>query len=108
MLESYEDFAEFISKRIAQLRIQKNISAREMSLSLGLGAAYINHIENKNNMPSMEGLYDICEFLGISPKDFFDEESEAPAILLELTEEAKRFDAETLQKLLELIKLINR
>lgn len=42
-----EKFAE----RLAQLRTQKGVSAREMSLSLGQSAGYINNIENKNSLP---------------------------------------------------------
>lgn len=34
-------------------RIQKGVSAREMSLSLGQSTGYINNIENKNSLPSM-------------------------------------------------------
>lgn len=40
--------ADFISDRIAKLRTEKNISARDMSLSLGQSQSYINNIENKN------------------------------------------------------------
>ena len=39
--------AEFISGRIAKLRTDKNISARDMSLSLGQSQSYINNIENE-------------------------------------------------------------
>lgn len=44
---------DLFAERLAQLRNQKNISAREMSLSLGQAAGYINNIENKNNLPSV-------------------------------------------------------
>ena len=37
------DFA----KRLSELRIQKGVSARDMSLSLGQNSGYINHIENR-------------------------------------------------------------
>ena len=43
---------DLFAKRLAQLRNQKGVSARDMSLSLGQGAGYINNIENKNNLPS--------------------------------------------------------
>ena len=46
------DLEEKFTKRLAQLRNQKGVSARDMSLSLGQGAGYINNIENKNNLPS--------------------------------------------------------
>ena len=37
-----EDFI----RRLVQLRMQKNVSARDMSLSIGQSAGYINNIEN--------------------------------------------------------------
>ena len=43
-----------------------------MSLSLGQGAGYINNIENGRNMPSMNMFFEICEYLGVSPKEYFD------------------------------------
>ena len=36
----------FFAERIASLRNQKNVSAREMSLAIGQNASYINRIEN--------------------------------------------------------------
>lgn len=44
-----EDFA----KRLSALRQEKGASARDMSLSLGQNAGYINNIENGHNLPSM-------------------------------------------------------
>lgn len=47
------DYEDFFVKRLQQLRDQKNISAREMSVSLGQNINYINQIENKKNFPTM-------------------------------------------------------
>ena len=44
-----EDFV----KRLIELRINKGVSARDMSLSIGQSAGYINNIENGVNYPSM-------------------------------------------------------
>ena len=57
--------------RLAELRAAKNVSAREMSLSLGQSVSYINQIENHLNFPSMTAFFYICEFLGTTPKEFF-------------------------------------
>lgn len=43
----------YIADRLAQLRTQKQVSAREMSLALGQANSYINTIENYKSMPSM-------------------------------------------------------
>lgn len=66
----YEDF---FSDRIAELRIQKNVSAREMSLALGQNESYINRIENQRSFPSMQVFFYICEYLNVTPKEFFTE-----------------------------------
>ena len=42
----YEDF---VPERLAKLRTQKGVSARDMSLSLGQANNYINNIENKKS-----------------------------------------------------------
>lgn len=73
--------AEFISNRIAQLRTEKNVSARDMSLSLGQSQSYINNIENNKALPSMQMFLYICEYLGVSPKDFFDEDIKNPYLM---------------------------
>jgi len=41
------------AKRVAKLRQNKGVSARDMSLSLGQSENYINHIENGKAFPSM-------------------------------------------------------
>jgi len=104
IFECYEDLQSFIGERITKLRNQKGVSARDMSLSMGQCAGYINNLENKNNVPSMKGLFYICEYMKISPKDFFDEEAEAPALLLELIAECKKLDEKTMQNFLDFIK----
>ena len=65
------DYLEWFPERLAQLRIQKGVSARDMSLSLGQSESYINKIENRRTMPSMSGFLYICEYLDVLPGDFF-------------------------------------
>lgn len=45
------------SLRLAQLRNYKGVSARDMSLSIGQNASYINNIENGKALPSMSGFF---------------------------------------------------
>ena len=67
----YMDEKEF-GMRLSVLRNQKGVSARDMSLSIGQNPAYINHIENGRSTPSFPVFTYICEYLGISEKEFFD------------------------------------
>lgn len=70
MSENYV-YEEMFCKRLAQLRMNKGVSARDMSLSIGQNAGYINNIENGKALPSMTNFFYICEYLGITPMDFF-------------------------------------
>lgn len=89
-------YEEFTQNRIAQLRMQRGVSARDMSLSLGQNNSYINQIENKKAFPSLQGLFYICEYFGITPQQFFDEGDAYPAQLAELIKNLKRLDATAL------------
>ena len=44
--------ADFI-KRLVELRMNKGVSARDMSLSIGQSSSYINNIETGVSFPSM-------------------------------------------------------
>ena len=74
-------YAEFISDRIAKLRTEKNISVRDIILSLGQSQSYINNIENKKALSSMQMFLYICEFLSVEPKDIFEENVISPSTL---------------------------
>ena len=100
----YEDF---IPERLAKLRMQKGVSARDMSLSLGQANNYINNIENKKTLPAMQSFFYICEYLGVTPQEFFDEGNACPARLRELMDEAKRLDESALVHLLALMRELN-
>lgn len=68
------EFKDF-SDRLRYLRNNKKLSAREMSIALGQNVNYINLIENGKRFPSLQGFFAICEYLKISPADFFDSET---------------------------------
>ena len=89
----YEDF---VPERLAKLRTQKGVSARDMSLSLGQANNYINNIENKKSLPAMQSFFYICEYLGVKPSDFFDFEIHNPSELSRLFESMKTLNHEQL------------
>ncbi len=93
-----EQFAE----RLIQLRQNKGVSARDMSLSLGQSAGYINNIENGINLPSMNTFFYICDYFEISPMEFFDTENNNPAKSNELIETVKGLSNEKLENLIAL------
>ena len=96
-------YEEFFRTRLTQLRMAKGVSARDMSLSLGQSESYINKIENGKTFPSMRVFFYICEYLHISPKDFFDEENVYPEILAQLIPDLLKLSDKQLQSLRELL-----
>ena len=98
----------YIKQRIAKLRTDKNISARELSLELGQSTGYINTIENGKSLPSMSMFLYICEYFKISPKDFFDEDSQYPYLIDEIVKESKKLDKQSLESILTIIKNMNK
>ncbi|MGN1349841.1 MAG: helix-turn-helix domain-containing protein [Anaerovoracaceae bacterium] len=90
------DYEEFFSERLTQLRQQNGASAREMSLAIGQNGSYINRIENGKAFPSMQCFFYICEFLQVSPSDFFDMDARYPSQLRSMSEDLKKLDMDQL------------
>ena len=95
-----EDF----SLRLAQLRNKKGVSARDMSLSIGQNHGYINNIESGKALPSMTIFFYICEYLSISPAEFFDTDSKNPVKLQELINDLKKLDDKQLDSIAEIVR----
>ena len=92
------------SLRLSQLRLQKGVSARDMSLSIGQSPGYINNIEVGVNFPSMTVFFYICEYLEITPSEFFDTDSKAPVKEKELLDALKGLNAQQLDNLIAIAK----
>ncbi len=96
------------SVRLSQLRLNKGVSARDMSLSIGQSPGYINNIENCVAFPSMTVFFYICEYLGITPAEFFDPASANPTKEKQLLAELKGLKNEDLDTLLTLAKSLKK
>lgn len=92
------------STRLSQLREEKGVSAREMSLDIGQNPGYINNIETGKSMPSLAGIFYICEYFQITPCEFFDTDSTNPTKAQELLNAAKGLDNEQLDHLIAIAK----
>ena len=65
---------QFIRDRISRLREDKQVSERKMSLDLGHSTSYIRSITSGRALPSMSEFLYICEYLGVTPMELFNEE----------------------------------
>lgn len=104
----FEDYFGKFSTRLAELRKIKGVSAREMSLGIGQGESYINQIENKHKLPSLSGFFYICEYLNISPQDFFNEDIKFPGHFNDVIEGLKLLREDELLHVKGVVEAINK
>ena len=99
---------EAFSLRLAQLRLNKGVSARDMSLSIGQSPNYINNIENGIGFPSMTVFFYICDYLGVTASEFFDVDSKDPSREKQLLQAARGLSSEQLENLITLMKSLKK
>ena len=97
------DYAEFIRNRITELRLLKNVSEYQMSLDLGHSKSYIQGISSGKALPSMSEFIVICEYFGISPRDFFDDGTSNPMLMQKLFDRSKSLRDSDIELLLNII-----
>ena len=93
----------FIRERLTQLRMKKNVSEYKMSLDLGHSKSYIQSIVSGRAMPSMTEFLYICDYLDVTPAEFFDEKIKNPALLNNMIEKASEMGDDDLQLLCRII-----
>ncbi|WP_313413341.1 helix-turn-helix transcriptional regulator [Sedimentibacter sp.] len=94
----------YIRNRISELRIQKNISERSMSIDLGHSPSYIHSIVSGKALPSMTEFLYICEYFKISPKEFFDTSVANPTLMQVVTEDLSKLNENQILSIYEIIK----
>lgn len=99
---------DFIRNRITELRIQKNISEYKMSLDLGHSKSYIQSISTGKALPSMSEFLYICEYLGVTPKEFFDDDNPYAFKVHQLYIAAKELTNEDLDMLISIAKRLKK
>lgn len=101
-------YKEEFTLRLARLRSEMSVSARDMSLSLGQNPGYISNIENGKALPSMSCFFYICEFLGITPAEFFQSEIKSPEKIRNITEKLASLDDEALDCIMYLVEKLSK
>lgn len=100
-------YESFIRDRISILRMKKGISEYKMSLDLGHSKSYIQSISSGKSLPSLPELLYICEYLGVTPKEFFDDSISEPLLVNELYNLTKEMNKEDLDVLISTAKRLN-
>lgn len=93
-----------VIERISFFRTQKNMSARDLSLSIGKSQNYINRLEYLKFNVNVDVLFDILEVLGVSVADFFgfgEAYSEDGKQMLEMYNKLSNSNKETVKDLIK-------
>lgn len=94
---------DFVRKRITQLRMEKGVSEYQMSLDMGHSRSYIQSIVSGKSLPSMTEFLYMCEYLGVTPSAFFNEQMKNPALLQKAIDEMRSLPDKDILSLLSLI-----
>lgn len=92
----------FVRNRISELRTKKGVSEYKMSLDLGHSKSYIQSISSGKALPSFSEFLFICEYLGVTPREFFNDQSSEPQLVCRLTEIARTLPQEDLTALIHI------
>lgn len=93
----------YITKRITQLRLKKNIAEHRMSLDLGHSRSYMQGISSGRALPSMSEFLAICDYLDVTPRDFFEENNNNPPLVAQICDMSKSLSDDDLALILALI-----
>ena len=88
--------------------MQKGVSEYKMSLDLGHSKGYVQSISSGRALPSLTELLYICDYFGITPRDFFDPAIQYPSLLAELLNCAASLEQTDLQILVSLAERMQR
>jgi len=98
---------EFIRNRIYTIRNENNISARNLSLELGMSSEYINQLEGGRLNPSVDFLVSFCNYFNLSLSEFFDTNTKYPTRLKELVEQLNKLNNEELDIIFKLVNYLD-
>lgn len=98
----------FIRERLTALRLKKNISEYRLSFDLGHSKGYIQNISAGRAMPSMSEFLYICDYFGITPQQFFDEQTDDPLIIAKINDILRQMEPEDLELVLSLVSRIGK
>lgn len=97
----------YIRDRISEIRTKMNISEYKMSLDLGHSKSYIQSISSGKSLPSLSEFLYICDYLGVTPKEFFDDTITEPTLVNELYNLTKEMSKEDILVLINTAKRLN-
>lgn len=78
-----------------------------MSTDLGHSKSYMQSISSGRSMPSLGEFLYICEYLGVTPREFFDKDIKEPQLVQKLYELTRNMSQEDLDVLISTAERLN-
>lgn len=94
----------FISERITELRLARNVSEYQMSLELGMSKGYVQGITSGKCMPSAKQLFNIADYFHLTVSEFFDDRKHDSPVMLEAVRTLRQLNEEDVKLVLGLIR----
>ena len=98
---------QFIRDRISVLRTKKGVSEYRMSTDLGHSKSYMQSISSGRSVPSLGEFLYICEYLGVTPNAFFDEDIAQPQLVQKLYDLTRHMSEADLNILIQTAERLN-
>lgn len=99
---------QFIRERITRLRLNKGVSEYKMSYDLGHSRSYVHNISSGKCLPTMSEFLVVCEYLGVTPAQFFDEGLEEPMLVSDAVKAIRELDADSIKLVISLAKKLSK
>jgi len=96
-----------VGKRITLFREKKGITVNRLANEAGISQSYLREVELGKKKPTVETLSFVCEALGITLKDFFDDGSISRLETDELSAALFRLTPEQRKRLVEFLNSLN-
>ena len=98
----------FVRNRISELRLKKGVSEYRMSTDMGHSKGYIQSISSGRSLLSWPEFFYMCDYFGITPAQFFDEELENPELVQKAIEGLKTLGNSDLALILSYIERLKK
>ena len=98
----------FVRERITNLRLGMGVSEYKMSYDLGHSRSYVHNISSGKCLPAMTEFFEVCEYLGVTPMQFFDESVKEPALVAEAVNVFKDLDEDDMKLVISLAKRLKK
>ncbi len=98
---------EFVRTRITELRMKKGVSEYRMSTDMGHSKSYIQSITSGRALPSLSEFLYMCDYLGVTPREFFDKDVKEPILVTQLYSTVKKMSDKDLLALINIAERLN-